>query len=358
MLLFILFLPVVIGFCLVQVRNQYEKYFSFSCVLYVIFIVAFRADDYGLDMVNYYHIFMDKSYYILDEPGLNFLNAIIKTFSDEYIVFSLVYAFILNVLLISLYKKIDSKFYFLAFAFLFTSFTFYQINYNIYRQGLSVILMLFSLLHFQNKSHIKFFVFFTASILIHKASILGVGFIIMLMVNLRFKPIYGYAAVIMSVIAVSDSLWFFISKNLMSILPVFSNSLTEYMRLTGTDIIPPSSLNHRNIPIILIVLIYSISWRRLKRTENEINEVEHLLLMISVGSLLLASIFSSNILLYDRVILFAQILMPSLFVSTVNRYIKNDIRLIVLLLSIAQLMFTLLFWGPRNFIPEYIFYGL
>lgn len=360
MLLFCLFLPVIFFLTLIPITNGkslLEKIFVLFFLMYIIIIISIRSQDYGLDIVNYYHIFINKNHYILDEPGLYILNDFIHFFSDEYFIFSLVYAVILNITLLVLYNYISSRYCILFFLLLFTSFIFYQINYNIYRQGLAVVLMLLCLLNIHHKKYILSIILFILAASIHKASILGILFSVIILLRLQFKPIYGFIAVGMSLFPISDYLWFVISKLLVSLLPVFSNSLNEYMRLTGSDVIPVSSLNHRNIPIIALLFLYSAKWNSLKRRNMLVCPIEQLVLMISLVSLFMASLFTSNVLLYDRVIIFAQILQPCLFIFFISHYVKNDFRFPVFILSLAQMVFTLLIWGPRNFIPEYSFYG-
>ncbi|WP_362786999.1 EpsG family protein [Aeromonas veronii] len=94
----------------------------------------------------------------LDEKGLYFLNYVLKIISDEYVFFAISYSVILNSLLLLLYRCFSKELFLLYFALTLSSFIFFQINFNIYRQGLAVILVLLAMCTAHSKE-IYFYLF-------------------------------------------------------------------------------------------------------------------------------------------------------------------------------------------------------
>lgn len=365
MLLTFLMLPLLILCCVSDMRHKIWKPITVIILfLFFIFVIGLRDANYGLDIVTYYGIFKDPNYYILDEKGLYVLNSVLKLVSDEYVFFSISYSVILNTLLLLLYRNISRELFLLYFAITLSSFIYFQINFNIYRQGLAVILVLLGM-HSAYRSNIIFaIIYIVIAFFIHKASIIGFIFVGIILFKIKFRPIYAFFAILSSVLTFNDSLFIYISRVLVEIFPLYANSITEYIRLTGSDIIQPSSFNHRNLPLMISLFFYAVYIHRGKSNYisywGEGGEFSDKIATISSFILFISSIFSSNVLLYDRIIIFAQLLSPILTVAVLGRVLKNELRVrfFILLICAVQLIFTLIVWGPRNFIPEYEFISL
>ena len=362
MLLIFIMLPLLILCCL---SNRQHKIWILITVtllfLFFIFVIGLRDSNYGLDIVTYYGIFNDPSYYILDEKALYFLNYVLKIISDEYVFFAISYYVILNSLLLLLYRSISKEFFLLYFALTLSSFIFFQINFNIYRQGLAVILVLLAM-YCAYKGHIFLPILIViVAFCFHKASIIGFFLIIISFFNIKFKPGYAYVSLFSSIVTFHDSVFIYITKVLVELFPLYANSITEYVRLTGSDIIQSSGFNHRNLPLMVSLLFYAIYYNPvILNSDGLMNRFSDKVAIVSCFILLISSLFTSNVLLYDRIIIFCQLLSPVLTVSVFGVFLKREskIRLAILFVCILQLVFTLLIWGPRNFIPEYEFISL
>lgn len=365
MLLTFIMLPLLILCCVPDMQHKIWRILTVVMLfLFFIFVIGLRDADYGLDIVTYYGIFKDPSYYILDEKGLYALNYLLRVISDEYVFFAISYSFILNALLLLLYRKVSKELFLLYFAITLSSFIYFQINFNIYRQGLAVVLVLLGMHSAYRKNIFFSIIYIVLAFFIHKASIIGFIFVGIILFKIRFRPIYAFIAILSSILTFNDNLFIYITNLLVDIFPLYTNSITEYVRLTGSDIIQSSSFNHRNLPLMISLLLYAICINRGNynniSSQREGGEFTDKAATVSSVTLFISSLFSSNVLLYDRIIIFAQLLSPILTVAILRRFLKDEfiVRLTILLICVAQLIFTLIVWGPRNFIPEYEFISL
>lgn len=317
----------------------------FIVVSNFIFLFSLRGENYGMDIKTYYNIFLDSSYYQLDEPGLTYINSLMKIISTNHVWFSFCYALILNLFILLLYRVIDDALYVYCFMLLTCTFVYFQINLNIYRQGLSAIIALLGL-YMAYKSNKLYLILAIISVFIHKASLFLI--IIFPFVNLKINPLFILLSIALSFIPLDFVLSFPIFNTFTEYVSNFTTSLDEYQRLESIDMILSSSYDHRNIPVIisLLIICYFKQFR-----EGDKLVVSNVMLMSYLG----ASIFKSNVLLYDRIILFAQLLTPCIFMSFLRIYVKRSFNLIVFLMFLTVSFFTCFIWGPRNFLGPYEF---
>lgn len=365
MLLTFFMLPLLIFCCIPDMQHKTWRIITVLTLFsFFIFVIGLRDVKYGLDIVTYYGIFKDPNYYVLDEKGLYLINSLLKVISDDYVFFAISYSVILNTLLLLLYRKISKELFLLYFALTLSSFIYFQINFNIYRQGLAVTLVLLGMHCAYRKSTFFSIMYVVLAFFIHKASIIGFMFIGIILCNIRFRSIYAFVSIFSSVLTFNDSFFIYLSRLLVDVLPLYENSVTEYVRLTGSDIIQSSSFNHRNLPLMISLLLYAIYINRRKCDDISYLEGDvaftDKVATVSSSILFISSIFSGNVLLYDRIIIFAQLLSPILIVAVLRNFFKNEttFRFAMLLICVVQLIFTLFLWGPRNFIPEYEFISL
>jgi len=326
--------------------------FAFLCFssVFVAFIFAIRGENYGLDITTYYQIFLDKNYYLLDEPGLTVINLLISFISKEYFWFSIIYSSILTFLCSHLYWKLNRKVALFSFFILISNYIFFQMQLNIYRQGLASLIVLTAFLFYQKKLFLSLFILICAC-LIHKAAL--IGGVIILVARIPLNRHVFILLFFFSFIPFGDSLFIFIAKYISNIIPILSYSLTEYARLSQEGLMDASGFDHRNLPVLatLFLLWY---WKIELPSSMRYGNV---FLWTFILSVFFASIFSSNVLVYDRIILFAQILQPLFFCEILYIKFKQQ-KLILHLFFLLQLVFTLLIWGPRNFVPEISFLSL
>lgn len=309
--------------------------------------LGLKSQNYGVDIIYYFEVFLEPYKYQMDEPGLRFLNSFISYFSKDYLFFSLFYSFLLNFSLGYLFYKIDRKNAALYFLFFTTTFVFYQVNLNIYRQGLSVIFTICSL-YFYKKNNIVSLMFFLFSIFLHKAAILGaILFIghfhqikkkeIMFVLAISIFPMGGFVDQIITIVT--------------GLFSIFERTLMVYNDMANSGLIEQSSWNHRNIPLIFSMVMMLF----IKNEELKENNVIFSAFIIPI---LVSSFFSSNVLLYDRIILFSQFLQPIVLFFVLKSNLKKYGMYLYLFIAILQLIFTVTLWGPRNDMGDIMFYPI
>ncbi|WP_164720463.1 EpsG family protein [Pragia fontium] len=308
-------------------------------------MIASRDIFYGQDMVMYYHIFLDSNYYKLDELGLNYLNDFISFFSNDFFFFSIVYAVIINFLLLYLLKLCDRENYILLFIFFTSYFIFYQLNFNIYRQGLAIIISLLGLLLY-SKNRLFLLLLFVA-ILFHKAAILTLVFFILSFI--KFRRYYCLIGLFISLIPIPDNIYIFLAEVVGEYIPILKQSLTEYIRVVRVGVIGAASLDQKNIPIIISLLFIYFS-------KVKINKLQENIFIVYVWGVIFASIFKGNVIIYDRVLLYSQILFPYVLFFILKNIFPSKNKVLYVSLASVQVLITVLIWGPRNFLPDYLFY--
>lgn len=330
--------------CILALSCGKNKLISILSVVGIwVIIFSIKAQDYGVDIVYYYKIFLEPNLYEIDEPGLKYLNEIISFISKDYIFFSFCYAVLINASYGWMSYNQERSNAAIIFIFFTTTFTFYQINLNIYRQGLSIILFFLAVQLF-DKNKIKSLVLFSLSLVMHKAIVLGIG--LFFISGLKIRNIVITLTALISIFPIGGYVNF-ISDILIAYVPIFERTLVTYNSMAESGFIIGSSLNHRNIPMIIVLgLIF------LCNKYNKINFHNNIVTLrmtnIFVFSLLAAAFFSENVLIYDRIILYTQILYPVLFFIYLRALTPKYHLLAYCSVILTQLVFTVSFWGPRN----------
>jgi hypothetical protein len=326
--------------------------FAFLCFssFCIALVFALRGEAYGLDIVTYYQIFNDISHYQLDEPGLTIFNNFLSFFSTEYFWFSFSYSSLITFLCSYLYWKLNDKVALFSLFILISSFVFFQMQLNIYRQSVSVLLVLIAFLHFRKNLPLSVGLIVFAC-LFHKAALFGV--IIIFIARFHLHKNVLIILFFLSFVPFGDLIFISIANLLSTLVPILSNSLDEYSRLSQQGLMKASGFDHRNLPVLLTLFLLWFWQIELKATK----EYGNVFLWCYLVSIFFASIFSSNVLIYDRIIIFAQILQPLFFCEIIYQKFKQK-KLILYFLFIFQLIFTLFIWGPRNFVPEITFLSL
>ncbi|MCL1037489.1 EpsG family protein [Shewanella submarina] len=325
-----------------------RRYPSVSLVyVTAIWTIAFglKSENYGVDIIYYFKIFSDPYLYQIDEPALKVLNAGISSISEQYIFFSLVYALIVNGLLGLLMYSIDKKNAALYFIFFTTTFVFYQINLNIFRQGVSVILLLLGLQVFSRNKLISLGVVLL-SILFHKAAIFGL--LLFSGYFLRINKAMILVAVILMIFPVGG-LVEQITNAAIGVFGIFERTLSAYTDMANSGLIKESSMNHRNLPLLLSASL-------LLFCDKDKLEKNNVLLIAFFIPIVASSFFATNVLIYDRIIIYSQILQPFVLYLALNAKYSKVGAIVYIMIIILQLLFTVSFWGPRNDMGDFVFY--
>ncbi|WP_172380555.1 EpsG family protein [Vibrio sp. Vb339] len=349
MILFAYFSLVFLFFGIAKRNIYYGQLFliySFS-----IFIISIRSESYGLDIVTYYKIFLGhENTPSVNEPFLILINSFLSMISKEFLFFSFVYAIILNVALYNFYSNRSFKMdktqtvAILSSLILISSYTYFQVNLNIYRQALAVIILL-NLLS-RTDRYISGFISVLFCAFIHKAAIIGLVYVVirrLLSVNHLI-----FAVFISFYFVIDDTLFLFLIDLSMKVFPVLEYSLSEYKRLYLASELSASGISQRNIFIyILVLIIYIDKGFLLSLSRNKLYIVKVFLVTVTM-----ANIFYNVVLLYDRVLLAASLIFP-LLLSWYTIYRKKLVYLY--LFVFIQLVFTVFIWGPRNFLVDFRF---
>ncbi len=311
-------------------------------------IFSVRGAGYGLDIKTYYEIFIDPSYYELQEKGLTFINIAFSFFSKELIWFSFSYSFLFLSLLYALYRIATRALYVEALFLFSATFTFFQVGLNIYRQGLAVILSLIIMFACRDRRFLGCLLLIFP-FMIHKAAVFSL--LIFICMRWEFKRWYIIVALVFSVLPFGDLILTLVVDLASLIFPVLSSALGEYRRVEALGLIKASGFDHRNLPIIMSLVI---SWCVFKNIDRQMKAI---LWVVSI-SLIFAAFVSGNVLLYDRIILWAQLLFPLLYVYLMALSFPRWGRVFVVLTYVLLSLFTVIVWGPRNFLGPFEFIDL
>ncbi|STQ74768.1 EpsG family protein [Grimontia hollisae] len=322
-----------------KINNKF--FFILLCALWT-YLFSIRGEHYGLDIKTYYKIFLDPNYYILDEPGLYFINRILSVLSMNEVWFSFSYATILLICIGSMYKLMSEKLWVISFILFSTTFIFFQAHLNIYRQALSLTIGITALLLAHRKNH-WFAIIFIISLLIHKAAIFL--FPLYIIMFFEVKRVYVLSTLAIAILPFDVLISNFILDNVIGHVGFLDRSLTEYKRVSSKGLISASGFDHRNLPQILCCIVMLFDERYYKGTGK------YIAWMIIVP-LSIASFFKGNVLLYDRVILISQFAYVGFLVDYIHRRFRNPTIMIIIILFIMAL-FTVYIWGPRNFLGPY-----
>ncbi|PAJ74133.1 hypothetical protein CJF42_12085 [Pseudoalteromonas sp. NBT06-2] len=313
-----------------------------------VMLLSLRSESYGEDIKYYFYIFIHPERYYLDEFGLYYFNALLSFFSSEYIWFSLCYSLLINSLLIFFYRYLDRNAAILMFLYFCSTFIFYQLNLNIFRQGVAVVLVLFSITLFSKHASISIMILVLA-ILFHKAAIIGVVFLFFQQFD--FKKALIIPTVLLSIFPIGPDFYAGVAGIIGQFIPIMERALNAYVEMGQQGLIESSDLNHRNLPIIVTALLLL----KAKLPENiRVNSI----VWVYILSLLFSALLTNNVLLYDRVIIFSQLLQPFVFMLSCKAIFPNRWMVPFIFVAVLQFIFTVSIWGPQNLLPTYDFYKI
>ncbi|WP_259365817.1 EpsG family protein [Colwellia sp. MB02u-6] len=330
--------------------NKYRSkvFVLFPILFFWIMIFSLRRESYGEDIKYYYYIFLHPERYYLDEYGLYYFNIALRWVTTEYFWFSLSYSVLINSLLVILYRILDRKLSMLLFLYVCSTFIYYQINLNIFRQGVAVLLVLISIAIFHKHFFYSCMILLLA-IFFHKAAIISVVFIFFS--RFQFKKIYILPVLVLSFFPIGATFYSHIAVIIGKFIPIMERTLTAYVEMAQQGLISSSELNHRNLPMLITSLLFF-------KIDIQKNKKNNSLFWVYFLSLGISALLSNNVLLYDRVIIFSQILQPYLFLICCKAYFSHRWLLPYIMTAVLQFIFTIYIWGPQNLLPSFEFYQL
>jgi hypothetical protein len=255
--------------------KKYKLFFVLFAAIYLIFFAGLRTVGVGKDDQNYYDMFVTQVpnlyewafgcfvYHFKElhvEPGYVFVNAIVRTFTENYIFLFLTAAFIS--VSISVYNYYRYSKYALLSILLYFVHTYLYRDMNQLRAGIAAAIGLFLIAQIHNREHIKVYrtLFFTG--IFHIASLS-----LLLPYMLSFFKVTRKKILLLYVVSLGLGIMG-VAKAIVMLLP---NSGFIFMKISdyASDQLYGAPLgifdvtNLKNSLILLVVLVY---WDRLKVT--------------------------------------------------------------------------------------------
>ncbi len=251
---------------------------------YLILFAGLRALGTGSDDFNYYNMFIDveslsdilfkdvpfsfKQYH--KEYGYTFLNILLKSFTEDYIVFFIFIA--------SLSVLINSYNYSKYSPYVFLSLLLYSVHGYIYkdlnqiRSGIAAAIALFTIVQIHNREHIKFFITIFIASFFHIAVLA-----IFLIYCISFFNIDRNKGILIFLIGVSLGL-VGISSIIVGVLPEDLNSATQTINNYSNSTSQSRNLGMFNITNVKSLFIFIALLLFYDRLEKEIKYFKTLFL--------------------------------------------------------------------------------
>lgn len=323
-------------------------------IVYLFFVplaLTARPESSGIDVSTYINSITGKRTYEFAENGWLILEKLIFAISSDAIVVEFILAGCAMIPLVAVYQQMSRKRAADYLALFVATHAFWQVMWNLIRQGITVSLILLSV-SLWHRYRLFSALLAASSLGLHSAApiFLGIGMLAYyLHTNISSIRIISLLCLSFTAINFATSVSFNFNGLLFltsEILPGESWDKFEwYLELGKRDSYSDSELDHRNI-LFLIFSFYAIVRAARIRTWSK---PEKLTLAIGLISFCLAeALFSNNIIIYDRIILIGQITSPITLVAIFRSERLPDYSIIGL--SSLFALFTLVFWGPRNFL--------
>ena len=147
------------------------------------------SDGFGWTALNRYDNRM---------PGWIALIKICKLVTTQYWFFKLVHAVIINTLFLSGIKSI-TKYVFTGILFYYIL-LYFQFNFELLRQSLSMALFVYSLKYFSTKRWCKYYACIVAAVLFHESAVICILFPLMRYVRINIKFLFVYSLLILTIL--------------------------------------------------------------------------------------------------------------------------------------------------------------
>lgn len=147
------------------------------------------SDGFGWTALNRYDNRM---------PGWVALIKICKLVTTQYWFFKLVHAVIINTLFLSGIKSI-TKYVFTGILFYYIL-LYFQFNFELLRQSLSMALFVYSLKYFSTKRWCKYYACIVAAVLFHESAVICILFPLMRYVRINIKFLFVYSLLILTIL--------------------------------------------------------------------------------------------------------------------------------------------------------------
>lgn len=342
---FLLWLSLALIIFLFQ-NNKIDDKLNFWCGIFFYMLISlpvlFRNESYGLDIVTYYRVYLDPMYYQVPEPGLSFLNGLFYNISHQFLFFKILYFGMFSLPLLLLVRLLPKKYFFHNIILLSTYYLMYQFHLNIYRQGVAVILLLLVFVIIRN-SWIQALLAILIGLILHKIAFIGV--VVGVVYYLPQKKNILKSLFFVQVLGLFLGFEGIVFYEVLSYIPVLKVPATEYMRVMSLGLLPSNEVDHRNVFVFIAMFIFVYS--KVEYSRGLIR-----LLPLFLTSILLSTFFIGNVLIYDRLIVPAQIIAIFVIVEYVGSKNVGLRNIFYTSWFLIMILFTFYLWGPNNFMPD------
>lgn len=324
--------------------NNYQK-ILFIVLLAIILSLFLRGDSpiRGTDTAAYIDFFdriVDyeslRNIYYMDDYGFSHLSYVIKSISIDSRTYLILLFFISTVTIFSSYyiflKGESSSIFYLAIVLLLFSSSFYLLNINALRQGISLSFLLMAYSFLFNRRNALAVIFLLVAFLFHKSAIFG--FIVFFLIFLRYWQglslvSFYYCASITGLLINIEVIFHILNMFGFSNISEKLNTLSK--ETTGTTTVEFKML-------VLFILVHYFAWLRMY-TNNRLFLFITCIYILTAGLVMLFSSFES---FTNRSLLFFGIVEPIIFALSIHCFKKkNEILGIVFLGGMAYFLYVL-----------------
>ena len=181
---------------LFMVFEKYKKLLLPLLFIVLFLFTAFRPGLGGWDYQVYKQLFdyiPDIFNFKIDaklleyEPLYLLFNSLVKTFTDNFLIFIIIYTFFTHLIMFSIIKKYSTNFFYSMFIYFSTYYLWH--NFTLLRQNIAILVFWFSLKYIKQEKFGKYLFFILIATLFHKSAIILIlfYFIFQIMERLSIK---------------------------------------------------------------------------------------------------------------------------------------------------------------------------
>tara|TARA_B100000749_G_C18449956_1_gene475860 strand:- start:7416 stop:8504 length:1089 start_codon:yes stop_codon:yes gene_type:complete len=167
-------------------------------VVFTSFILSVRPLEIGIDTIVYSLLFesLNFSYYPLQiDPLFKALIYLVRFFTEDPRIFLFICYLAINSLLIKAFLLLEQKRWCLVYTLFSFSFLYYNVHFNILRQGLAFGFILVALAYAHQRKSLPFICFFIIGLFFHVSSVV----VLACLLNLKIKK-FSYILLIAAVL--------------------------------------------------------------------------------------------------------------------------------------------------------------
>jgi len=327
----------------ISAHNLYKILFILSVTLVLTLLLRGDGLIRGSDSYAYMAMFerikeydsVSKIYYMNDYLFSNYSFLIKSITEDPNIYLAILFASSTIIIFLAYYwffMQYQSPYFYLSIVLLLSTSTYYLYNINALRQGLSASLILLSLaVMFNYKRYFSSFLLIILAVLAHKSALIAF-FIFLLIENVRLKINKSLYIFFLSILT-----GFLINDLLLHIAYYFDLNYVTY-KLEGLS---KPVTGHTSVVIKMIVLIVTLTYFHIIARNSRGDKLYLYLLNYYTYYASVVMLFSGFESMFNRMLMFTNIIEPILFTLVVRRFRQKGIWFAVTgLIAILYMVFV------------------